>query len=84
VNIPLVLITLPGTSKAHKIFKQTSLSYIAIRIEAYKTQLVSHSVTTANNSAISELTASSISIVCGVGAVTCTRNARKRAIHYRY
>jgi hypothetical protein len=38
----------------------------------------------ANSSAMSGLTASNIPAVCGVGAVTCTRNARKRAVQYQY
>jgi hypothetical protein len=29
-------------------------------------------------------TASNLTVVCGVGAVTCTRNAQKRAIRHRY
>jgi hypothetical protein len=33
---------------------------------------------------MSALTASTLPVVCGVGAVTCTRNARKRAIQHRY
>jgi hypothetical protein len=30
------------------------------------------------------LTADNLSVVCGVGAVICTRSSRKRATHHRY
>jgi hypothetical protein len=42
------------------------------------------SVTTARNWAMSGLTASNLPVICGVGAVTCTRSARKKAMQHRY
>jgi hypothetical protein len=72
VNFPLFLIALLRTSKSLEIFKLTSFRHIAIRVEAYKAQA---GVTTANNSAVPGLTASNLAVACGVGAVTCTRNA---------
>jgi hypothetical protein len=37
-NLPLFLITLPRSDKSLKIFKLTSLSYIKIKVETYKSQ----------------------------------------------
>jgi hypothetical protein len=37
-NLPLFLITLPRSEKCHEIFKLTSLCYIAIQVEACKSQ----------------------------------------------
>jgi hypothetical protein len=79
VNIPFFLITLPRMSKFYELFKLRSLCRISVRVEAYKTSLVSISVIFANNSAMSGLTASKLPVVCGVGAVTCGRNVWKRA-----
>jgi hypothetical protein len=45
-----------------------------------KLRMVFGSGTTAGSSAISGLTASYLSVVCGVRAVTCTKSARKRVM----
>jgi hypothetical protein len=33
---------------------------------------------------MSGITSSNLPVICGAGAITCTRNARKRAIQHRY
>jgi hypothetical protein len=54
------------------------------RVGAYKTQTSSRNVTTAKYSVMTGLIASNLPVVCGLGAVTCTRSAWKRAIWHRY
>jgi hypothetical protein len=70
--------------KSQKVFKLTNLCHIWIREEMYKAQTGPRSITTAKNSAMPGLTAINLPAVCGVGAVICRRNARKRAIQHRY
>jgi hypothetical protein len=60
VNIPLFLITLPMMLKSHEIFKLTSPRYISIRVKHTKPRLVSHDVTTNNNSPTPGITASNV------------------------
>jgi hypothetical protein len=38
MSLPLFLITLPRLEESHEIFKLTSLCYIAIKVEPYKSQ----------------------------------------------
>jgi hypothetical protein len=38
INLPLFLITLPKSEKSHEIFKLTSLCYISIKVEPYRSQ----------------------------------------------
>jgi hypothetical protein len=84
VNFPLLLIALPRTSKSHEMFKLTSLCHIAIRVETNICHDWSHAVLQLPIFRLSWLTASNLIAIYGVGAVTCTRNARRRAIQYRY
>jgi hypothetical protein len=69
-------------SKSHEIFELRSLRHIAVRVEAYKAQMVSCSFTTTRNSAMSGMTASNLPVGCGVGVVTYTRSAQKRAMQH--
>jgi hypothetical protein len=57
---------------------------LQLRWRRTKFRLVSRSVTSSTNSAMSGLTASTLPVVCGVRAVTCTRNAQKRAMQHQY
>jgi hypothetical protein len=77
---PLFLITLPRTSKSHEIFKLMSLFHIAVRVEAHNVQT---GLTQCYN--CQQLTNCKQPFRCvWCGAVTCTRNAWKRAIQHRY
>jgi hypothetical protein len=80
----LLVITFTKISKSRDLLKLRRLCHTAIRRAAYKAQMVSRSVTTANISAMSELTGSNLPLICGVRAVTCTRSALKIAIQHQY
>jgi hypothetical protein len=84
LNIPLFLITLHRMKKSYEIFKLTRICHIAIWVEAQKAQIGLTQYYNCKKSAMSGLAASNLLLVCGVGAVTYTRNAWKGAILHRY
>jgi hypothetical protein len=84
VNIPLFLTSLPRTSKSHEIFKLMRLCHIAVRVETYKAKTGLTQCYNCQNSAMSGLIADSLRVVCGVEAVTCTRNTQKRVMRSLY
>jgi hypothetical protein len=76
-NIPLFLITLPRTSKSQDIFRLTGLCHIAIKVEEYKAQ--SGLTQCYNCQQFGHVWANcKIPPLCGAGADTCTKNARKK------
>jgi hypothetical protein len=84
VNLSIFLITLPRTSKVPgDIHINKPLPYV-IRAEAYKSQTGLMQCYKLQKFAMSGLTESTLPVICGVGAVTCTRNAHKRAKQHQY
>jgi hypothetical protein len=84
VNIPLFLITLPRTSKSHEIFKLTSLRNIGIRVEAYKAQTGLTQCYNCQQFGHIWANCRQPPRCMWCGAVTCTRNGRKKTVQLRY
>jgi hypothetical protein len=84
VNLPLFLVTLARSKKSKEILKLNNLSNIMMKMEAYRAQTVSRSVTIAKRSATSGPNASKRLAVCGVEAVTCMKSAPSRPMKIQH
>jgi hypothetical protein len=83
-NIRLCLKILTRDQSPMRYSTWWSFAILQSRWRRTMSRLVSRSVTTANNSTMPGLTASTLPLVCRVGTVTCIMNFRKMAIHHQY
>jgi hypothetical protein len=77
VNIPFFLITIPRMSKSHEIFELMNLCHIANRVEVYNAETGLTQCYNCQKFGHIWANWSSLLVLCGVGAVTCTRMPRK-------
>jgi hypothetical protein len=84
VNVLLFIRTLCRTSKSHEIFKLTSLFHIAIRLEAYNVQTGLTRCYNCQQFSHVWVNCKKTPRCMWCGAVTCTRDARNRAVQYRH